>query len=498
MVLAGMLRVILDEARHDAEFVDRFTRGVDALRDAVAAFPPAVVEARTGVSTVDLVEAARVFASGPRGCAVGGTGINMSPHPTLNEYLLLCLNTVCGRYRRAGERVTNPGALTAGRSLVEGPRGPRSITGRGDAQPRVRDLQSFYDQMPSAALADEILEPGEGQVRALIVSGGNPLVALPDTNKTARALASLDLLVSLDVRMAQTAAMSDYVIACPMSLEKADTTLASDLRFPVPFAQYTPAVVPPGAELVEEWDFFRRLAAAMGTPWDLSGRVGLPIPIDVPVRDDDRLVTSVELWEQLCGAGSVSFEELRAHPHGVLPDVPDVFVEAAVDSVRDEDRLELADPMMLDELQGIAASPVAEPAPEWPFLLTSRRMVEYYNSWGQDVPSARARHGANPAFMHPDDLAALGLVDGALARVDSEHGTIEAVVRAAPDVARATVSLAHCWGGAVDAEVRTAGSSVNLLVDNANPVSDEVGMARQSAIPVRVGPAVRGPDPSRR
>ena len=496
IVLAGMVRVILDEARHDQSFVDQFTRGAADLREAVAPFTPTFVEARSEVPAAELVEASRMFAAGPRGCAVGGTGINMSPHPTLNEYLLLCLNTLCGRYRKAGDRVTNPGALTRGRSLVEGPRGPRSITGRGDAQPRVRDLQSFYDQLPSAALADEILEPGEGQMRALIVSGGNPLVALPDTRKTARALESLELLVSLDVRLAQTAAISDYVIACPMSLEKADSTLASDLRFPVPFAQFTPAVVPPAPELVEEWDFFRRLAAAMGTPWDLSGRVGLPIPVEVQPTNDDRPVTSVDLWEQLCGAGPVAFDALRAHPHGLLPEVPETFVEASPDVVRDEDRLQLADRVMLAELAEIAKEEVTSGRDSaWPFLLTSRRMIEYYNSWGQDIPAVRARYGANPAFVHPDDLAPLGLVDGTLARIESEHGAIEVVVEAAPDLARGTVSLAHCWGGGPDGgDVRLAGSAVNVLVDNANPFSDEVGMARQSAIPVRIGPAVRDPD----
>jgi len=114
VVLGGMLRVIMSEARYDREFVDRFARGSKDLGHAVDVFTPELVEARTGVPAADLVDAARSFAEGPRGCAVGGTGINMSPHPTLNEYLLLCLNTLCGRYRRAGEQVTNPGGAHRG------------------------------------------------------------------------------------------------------------------------------------------------------------------------------------------------------------------------------------------------------------------------------------------------------------------------------------------------------------------------------------------------
>jgi anaerobic selenocysteine-containing dehydrogenase len=487
-LLAAMICVILADGTYDHEFVARFARGLESLRSIVAPFTPEFAESLTGVPADDLVTAARLFAVGPRGCAVGGTGINMSPHPTLNEYLLLCLNTMCGRYRRAGEPVSNPGVLTPGRSVVEGPRSPRVITGRGVAQPRVRGLRTLYDQMPSAALADEILEPGEGQVRALVVSGGNPAVALPDTQKTRRALASLELLVTLDVRMAQTARISDYVIGCPTSLEKADATLASDLRFPVPFAQYTDRVVDPAPDILEEWDFFRRLAATMGTPWELNDRVGLPIPIDVDASGVGADPTSPELWASLCAAGRLQFSELRSNPHGLLVDVPAQRISAAATPVSPDDRLELADAVMLDELRLVAATPgemLAESA--WPLRLTSRRMHEYYNSWGQDVPAVRARFGANPAFVHPADLEQFQLHDGEQARLESRHGAVDVVVRAADDVARGTVSIAHCWGDAhAEQGAAATGSEVNLLVSNDHDVSDEVGMARQSALPVRL------------
>jgi anaerobic selenocysteine-containing dehydrogenase len=500
VVLAGMLRVIASESRHDHRFVEEYTQGFAALAEAVDGFTPELVEAASGVPADLLVDAARSFARGPRGCAVGGTGINMSPHPTLNEYLLLCLNTVCGRYRRAGERVGNPGALTAGRSLVAGPRGPRSITGKGDQQPRVRGLQTFYDQMPAAALADEILTEGDGQVRALVVSGGNPLVALPDAKKARRALESLELLVSLDVRMAQTAGISDYVIGCPLSLEKADATLASDLRFPVPFAQYTAPVITPAPELVEEWDFFRRLSQAMGTSWDLTGRVGMPIPLDVDAARAEDPATADELWEQLCASASVPLREVRAHPHGLRADLPARTVERSDHDVAVSDRLQLADPVMLEELSTVVdEASTATRDCEWPLLLTSRRMNQYYNSWGQDVPAVRELDGANPAFAHPDDLAALGLSDGDVVTIESEHGEIRAVVRSAGDVAPGTVSLAHCWGAEPESgDVRSVGSQVNALISNEAPIADEVGMARQSAIPVRMLPMVRSPDSARK
>jgi anaerobic selenocysteine-containing dehydrogenase len=153
---------------------------------------------------------------------------------------------------------------------------------------------------------------------------------------------------------------------------------------------------------------------------------------------------------------------------------------------------------MVDELARLADER-ADVTGDWPFLLISRRMVEYYNSWGQDLESPRARHGANPAFVHPVDLASVGMVDGDLAVLESEHGAVEVVLASADDVAPGTVSIAHCWGAAAGPDVGAAhGSCVNLLVDNQQPVSSEVGMARQSAVPVRIRPAVPSPAITRR
>src|SRR3546814_11020216 len=80
---------------------------------------------------------------------------------------------------------------------------------------------------PTGTLPDEILTPGKGQVRALICSGSNPMVSLPDQMRAFEALGSLDLLVSLDVEMSNTARMAHYVIPEQMSMETQELGRAS-------------------------------------------------------------------------------------------------------------------------------------------------------------------------------------------------------------------------------------------------------------------------------
>ena len=120
----------------------------------------------------------------------------------------------------------------------------------------------------------------------------------------------------------QTVALADYALACKLSLEKADATVGSDLRFAKPFAQYTPPIVLPEGDLVEEWEVFWGLAARMGTPWDLTARIGLPIPInlseDAAGNSSTAKPTSWDLWNLLCSGGRVTLEELAQHPHGAV------------------------------------------------------------------------------------------------------------------------------------------------------------------------------------
>ena len=181
-ILAAMMHVIIDEELYDPDFVTAETQGFEALSAAVRPFTPDVVAPRAGLAAADIRAAARMFANARSGNATGGTGSNMAPHGTLMEYLLLSLNTLCGRWVKAGETVPNLGAYFRMFSGVARAEKPRPGFGFGESL-RVRGLTNTAAGMPTAALADEILTPGDGQVRALFVVGGNPLTAFPNRGK---------------------------------------------------------------------------------------------------------------------------------------------------------------------------------------------------------------------------------------------------------------------------------------------------------------------------
>ena len=245
----------------------------------------------------DVIAAARAFARAGRGYANAGTGANMSMNGPLVEYLLLCLQTVCGYWSRAGDPIANALSLfppdlqmTVAQAVP-----PFPVTGLGE-ELRVRGLSQTICGLPTAGLADEILTPGDGQVRALLSLGGSPASAIPDQTRTADALQALDLLVHTDVQMSPTARLADYVIPSKLPYEMASSTMVPDFLdvgvgwgYRESYAQYAPAVVDPpaGAEVVENWELLYRLGQAMGLEFALYrglgelGSVGDPVLIEM-------------------------------------------------------------------------------------------------------------------------------------------------------------------------------------------------------------------------
>ena len=128
-LLAGMVRLILDEELYDRDFVAANAARLEQLRVAVEPFTLEYVARRTGVAAADVAAAARRFARGPRGAAVAGTGPNMAPHPLATEMLVCALNTLCGRYGRAGDAVNHAGVLGTAYQPREGALPPTRVLG---------------------------------------------------------------------------------------------------------------------------------------------------------------------------------------------------------------------------------------------------------------------------------------------------------------------------------------------------------------------------------
>ena len=477
-LLAGLINVILQENLYDKDFCDRWVHQLDDLRSAVAPFSPEMVATRCEVEAADVLTAARMFAGGPRGTAGTGTGPNMAAHSTLMEHLALTLNAICGRVNREGD------VLESGNFLYPGDTRRAQVIAPSDPAPgtphRVRGLKGMPGEMLTNALAEEILEPGEGKVRCLFVCGGNPVVAFPDQLKTIAAMKDLELLVVIDHRMTPTAELADYVIPPRLELERADVPTVMDRRFASAYVSYTPAVLQTDGDLLSEWEVFAGLAQRLGTRIPLPGG---DLPLDGSANDDmvlDYAFAKSRLpMSEIRAKRSTIHEELAIKVVAADPDASARFAVAPPDVVEEIS-------VVLSEKTGAEVIDGFDPT-KFPFRLISRRLKHVLNSLGREIPSLARVGTTNAAYMNPLDMRDLSLSDGELVRITSPSGEVVGVAEGSDTIKRGVISMSHSWGGSItDEDVRLHGTPTNRLctVDSGrDPIN---GMAIQSAIPIAV------------
>jgi len=508
-ILAGMIRIVLEEGLHDKAFVEENARNLETLRAHVEPYTPDVVQQRADIAPADLEEATRLFASAKKGGANAGTGPNMAPRGMLTEYLLSCLITLCGFRPRAGDRVPNPGVL-----VPRGPRRAQAIPPRpGWGYPpllRFHGLTNTACGLPTAILPDEMLLEGKGQVRALIVLGGNPMAAWPDQIKTRKALEGLDLLVVLDPKITQTGRLAHYIF--PPKLVPEIPALSYDFEelegmgpgwgYPLPYAAYREALIDPpeGSDLMEDWQFFYRVAQEMGLRLTACTS-RLRIEGDPPMRflplDMEEMPTTDQLFEFLTTDARVPLSEVKKYEAGrvfeggeavVLPPEPD-----------NDGFLELGNEIMMDQLTR-AAQDVDEGDADFAFRLVNRRQADTLNSQGRDQAKLCRERPHNPLHMHPDDMRELGIEPGMLVAITSRRATIHAFAKPGDDLRPGVVSMSHSYGldvselGPLPGEgapqpYSLGGHTGALASAEFDYVEPFTGIPRMSAIPVRVAAA---------
>jgi anaerobic selenocysteine-containing dehydrogenase len=482
-IAAGFLRIILGEGWHDAAFCARHVAGLEALRRSVASFTPDRVAARAGISASSLHDAAELFArQSRRGGVITGTGPNMAPRSNLAEHLIQCIEVVCGRFKRAGDPMSNADPLSPQQDWfaeVVPPFAP------WDAVPpsRIRGVGNLFGEKLTGTLAEEITTPGPGQIRALIVNGANIANSVPGKPDMVAALRALELLVVIDPHLTPTAELADYVIAPKLQFERADLPITLGMALHADaWAQFTPAIVSPpaGAEVVDDWYVFWSLARRMGLALRYAGT---PIDMEHPPTTEDLLALGMK-------GTALSLDALIARPgHVALGPAGTSVVKPARAGA--DARFRLDPEGVLDELEQVADEPPPRRADTaYPFRLIARRMRDVNGSIGMQTPEIRRRNPYNPLHLNPNDIRRYGLTAGATVEIVSPDGRITAIAHADDTLREGVVSMSHNWGGLSNdpAAYPTQGASTNILIRPTRHFEALNAMPWMSAIPVNIRP----------
>jgi anaerobic selenocysteine-containing dehydrogenase len=190
----------------------------------------------------------------------------------------------------------------------------------------------------------------------------------------------------------------------------------------------------------------------------------------------------------MCRGSQIPLEEVKRHPHG------QVFEELleqriAPGDVDCDDRLDVGNPAMLEELQDIRERAIAARADDVrPFLFVPRRENRVINTTGRTLPGLMRGRRYNPAFMHPDDLDRLGIAAGDVVEIRSEYDVITGIAAADGDLRQGVVSMSHNFGGnpGDDEDPRVDGANTNRLLRTDIEYDRYTGQPRMGALPVAV------------
>lgn len=452
--LLALLHVVFDEGLEDRAALRDHAAGAEPLRALVRRFSPERVEGATGVAPARIRDIARAFAgSGGAFCHVS-TGVNHGTFGSIAYAAKLALELCTGNLDRVGGALVPRGAVDIARvaGLLGFDREPRFSS-------RIGGFSPVMGALPTGIMADEILEPGPERVRALIVVAGNPLLSAPDGDRLKRALTSLDALVCLDLFVSDTAAHATHVLPCTDFLERDDFPLAFSQMQPVPFAQWTDAVVPPTGERRPEWEIIA----------DLCREARLPLGgnrlTDAVIRGALRAGGPQQLLAPLLVPrfGLRPIRALRAHPHGLKLDQPPAgdFLKRRIGTPSGKVELFPSDVW--------ARAPELERALDAPrgstLRLITKREALSHNSWMHGNPRLAPR--AHAAYLSPADAGRHGVAEGDWVRLTTATGCIELPAVVDPDVSPGVVAVPHGFGHDPESGWKVAvargGANVNVL-----------------------------------
>jgi anaerobic selenocysteine-containing dehydrogenase len=493
LLLFAMVHVLFAEGLVDLGRLAPHVVGVDEVRALCQPFTPEAVAPATGIAAAEIGRLARELAAAPRAAVYGRIGTCTQSFGTLASWLVDVLNVLTGNLDRAGGAMFPLAA--AGQSNAKP--GKRKGFTHGRFRSRVRGLPEVIGEVPVATLADEILTPGLGQVRALITVAGNPCLSTPNAGRLGEALRQLDFMVSLDVYLNETSRHADVILPGPTALERPHYDLGL-YQFAVRnVANWAPAALPTG--LPQEWETLLRLTGIVtgqGPDADVAAldefvaaetgrRFGVDPALAAGRTGPERLL------DLLLRAGpyDLTLADLEAAPHGVdlgplQPRIPDVLGTPS-------GKIELApEPIIVDVPRLLAE--LDRPV-NGQMLLIGRRQLSSNNSWMHNVePLVRGQNRCT-AQIHPDDAARLGLVDGGLAVVRSRAGKVDVPIEVTDAIRPGVISIPHGWGHDTDG-IRTTvaaahpGTNSNILADDT--LLDALsGTAVLNGIPVDVEPA---------
>ena len=487
LLLIGLIQHVIQKQLYKPGRLAPMLESFDAMLEMFGQLSMAEISRICGISEQDIARIAEEFAAAESAICYGRMGISTQGFSALNHWLINVLNILTGNLDRAGGMMfTNP----AMDSIK-----PSTAGSFAQYHSRVRGLPEFNRELPAAAMAEEMLTPGAGQVKAFVCIAGNPVLSAPNGRQLDQALAGLDFMVSVDFYLNETSRHADIILPPTGPLEHEQFDLVFNLLAVRNVAKFSPPLFEHGPEALSDGDIMQgliqRITRLKNGGEEVKARPEMSAEqiIDYGLQSGPygKGFIAYEAGQPVERPEGLSLEVLKQYPHGLdlgpmQPRLPEyLFTPNKLINM-------LPEPVKVD-MQRLLQH-FADKAQKTGLMLISRRDLRTNNSWMHNSQRLVKGKDRCALLMHPQDAQVQGIADRGRARIVSRVGELEVDVRVTDDVMPGVVCLPHGWGHdregvALRVAQTNPGISINDLTDDQN-VDSMSGNAVFNAVPVQV------------
>ncbi|MCE9600054.1 MAG: molybdopterin-dependent oxidoreductase [Spirochaetia bacterium] len=376
--LLALLHVVFERNLTKLKHLGSEIKGLNEIKSMVMEFSPAQIADVTGIPANVTERIALEFTSAKSAVCYGRVGLSTQAFGGLCQWLINVLNIVTGNMDEPGGAMFPlPAVDTIGSDSKS-----ESYGSFDSFRSKARGLPEFGGELPVAALADEILYTGEGGVRALITSAGNPVLSTPNGGKLQKALGSLKFMASVDIYLNETTRYANIILPPTSPLEHDHYDVIFNILAVRNTARYSPAVFDPPEGSMHDWEIFTELTRRLEEV--RSGSKSKKTSRGIKPTDFlDRMLKSGPYGAET----RIDLQKLIDNPHGIdFGPLTSVLISR----IKTVDRkIDLAPDLMLADLHRLKESMIHTKdqirAQSGSLVLIGRRHVRDNNSWMHNV-----------------------------------------------------------------------------------------------------------------
>ncbi|MCH2189677.1 MAG: molybdopterin-dependent oxidoreductase [Gammaproteobacteria bacterium] len=474
-VLMAMINTIFQEGWENTGHLTNHIRGLNRVKEAVMEFSLDLAQDKSGIPAGVIKQLTLELVETEKAVFYGRMGVSVQEFGGLCQWAIQIINLLIGATDSVG------GALLTSPAFAYVTKGAPGAGHFGRFSSRVSGLPEFSGELPSVALAEEILTPGEDQIKAMISIAGNPVISSANANTMEQAFESLDFYVAFDFYINATTRHADLILPPTSPLEHDHFDIAF-LRFAVHNSvRLNPAIFEPQEGTMHDWQIFNALGKRIAELKNIEFK-------ELPAPD---ILVGLGIENDVYGAEqnperSLTMEKIKAAKHGIDlgPLKPSM-----VDRIASKDGLINAAPEFLIKDLDRLASQKSQNC-DHDLLLIGRRHVRSNNSWMHNYHRLVKGKPRWQLMMHPDDLKSRGLENEGKVKISSRVGELTTTVIATDELMPGVVSLPHGWGHnkkgvRMGIAAKQKGVNCNELTDD-KFIDKATGNAALNGVPVTV------------